>query len=119
MEELNVLLAEARSVTNDILVQVEQAEYFDHESDVRETIQGAVHMGAKVLDLLSEAMDVADSEAMQDRIEAATFHIEDAIDAGQIALKSNEFEEALEDLILRTKDALSLLMSDDIDLEGE
>ena len=106
MDEMELLLAEARSIADDILASVEEAAEAESPADAKEAVQGALRLGEEMMDRLEEALDFAVSEADQARIDTALTHLEDALDSGQVALTSGELGAHLENMRIKTEEAL-------------
>lgn len=89
MEEMELLLAEARSFVDDILVEFDQVSEMDSPDDNKEVVQEALRLGEEAMNRLEEALDLAESDADQTHIEMAATRLEDALDAGHLSLTSD------------------------------
>jgi hypothetical protein len=115
---MDLLIAEARSLGDDAAACAERASASESVDDAREDMQRAVRAGEEMRDRLEEALDFAESDIDQIRIENALTHVEDALDEGQLALTSGEMTMHAEEMRARIEDGIShLAPTEVIDVE--
>lgn len=109
MDEVQLLLEESRSLADECLAFVDSAVGADTENDAKEAVIRALHAGEELKDRLEEALDFAESEDDQIRIENAIVHVEDAVDDGHLALTSGDIFSRVEDMRMKIEDSLTHL----------
>jgi SMC interacting uncharacterized protein involved in chromosome segregation len=86
MDELQMLLSDARSTINEMVVQIELAATTENEDEAKEAIHAAIRCGVEARDRIEESMDFAESENDEMALEEAMENIEDATDSAQLSL---------------------------------
>ncbi|HOM72171.1 MAG TPA: hypothetical protein PLZ21_02755 [Armatimonadota bacterium] len=111
MDEFEMMLAEAQTIGEDILVELDRAGEPETSEDAKDVIQSTLRAGEEMMKRLEEAMELADSEDEAARVETIISRVEDAMDAGQVALGSGDFILNMEEMRLRMNEAVTYLSS--------
>jgi len=109
MEEMELLLAEARSIVDDILIELYQVSETDSADDSKEAVQEALRLGEEAMNRLDEALDLAESDAYQARIEMAASLLEDAIDTVQLLLTSDDPAAGIDSIRTKLEEAAAYM----------
>lgn len=109
MEEMELLLAEAGSFADDVIVDIDRVAGTDSPDDAKDVVHEALRLGEEMMNRLEEALDFAESDADQSRIEIAITHLEDALDSGHLALTSGDPTANLGVMRSKMEDAVSHL----------
>ena len=114
MNEMEMLLSEIRSLADDMLISIERAGEADTTADAKAFVQDALRAGEEMMDRLEESFDMMDLSSDQARIDLAINDLEDALDAGQIALTSGDMGANLEQMRLKIEDTLQHIAFEEV-----
>ncbi len=117
MDEMEILLADARSIISEMSMQVELAANTDAEDEVKEAIHAAIRYGVEARDRLEEAMDYSESGDYQLAIDESLRYIEDATDSAQLAL-GGERQQLLDETRFKIEQSVAAI-SRTADIESE
>lgn len=90
MDEMRVLINDAKSGIIEMSEQIEAASNVDSTDDIKDAIHAAIRSGEEARDRLEEAEDFADYEEYESAIEDTLEFIEDAIDSAKLTLIGTE-----------------------------
>ena len=110
MDEMEVILTEARSLIAETSVQVEMAvETADSPSDAKEALHTAIRLGEEARDRLEEAMDFAEAEEQALAIDESLRYIEDAVDAAQLSFSGGDLQTLINEMKFQIEQASACL----------
>jgi hypothetical protein len=113
MNEMELLLSEVRSLADDMLISIDRAGEADTIADAKSSVQDALRSGEEMMDRLEESFDLVEPLTDQAQIDLAINDLEDALDAGQIALTSGDMGANLEHMRLKVEDTLQHLITEE------
>ncbi|MBI2842842.1 MAG: hypothetical protein HYX78_05525 [Armatimonadetes bacterium] len=118
MDELTMLLNEARSLAEDVLGDIDRASHAATLDDALESVQAALRSAETIRDRLDEALDYAETDTDEANMESSLAYISDALDAGYSVVAYREMHPHLQEMRQNIEQAaLHLLPVEEIEVE--
>lgn len=112
MEDMDLLLAEAQSLAYAMIQETDKTQ-FTADDDVKEIVQRLIRMGEETRDRLEEALDFAELEDDEVRIEDSLDLVENALDVSLVALTAEGPSALMEDVRAKVEQLLIQLAADE------